>query len=393
MIISCSRQEADNMLNPRKDITLTRSEMGYVQEGNRLAFAFFNEVYSYNNFVISPFCLQRTLGIVQNGSQGKTQEEIADVIGYGEADNVTINSFLQSYTRQLQAMDLSTSFELADALIVGPWFPVKENYRNTVSTFYNAEVSNLDFVNQPEECKSWINDWAKTVTNGMIPSLVDEINPLTISMVLSAIAFKGKWSLAFDPGLTAKDYIFHRYNGESTRVEMMRQEAFFEYAADDEYQLLCLPYGNGAFQMVILLPHAIDGDCSSMSMEQWQGLLSKVEEKEIPVMIPKFTISTSLDLDNPLSAMGMPCAFTGDADFSLIAGVPGNIVLENTRQACSIEVDETGTKAAATTVIPSTVTGSPMPSTIAFIADHPFVFAIIEKSTQGILMIGQFCGE
>lgn len=391
VIVSCSRQDPDDKLVPRKDIILTRSEMEYVEEGNQLAFKFFNEVYSHRDFIISPFSLQRCLGMVQNGAQGKTREEIAAVIGYGEADNAAINSFLQSYTSQLQVVDPSTSFELADALLVGSWFPVKGDFRDRVSSCYDAEVINLDFWNS-EQSKVFINDWVKTATNGMISSLIDEVDPLTVSMVLNAFAFKGKWTSVFDPDYTAKDYSFQRFDGGTSRVDMMYQKGSFEYASDDEYQLLCLPYGNGAFQMVILLPRSVDGDFSSVRMEQWEGLLMKAEKEEIPVMIPRFSIATSLDLDDPLSEMGMPVAFTSEADFSLIAGVPGDILLKKTRQACFIEVDESGTKAAAATVIPAAFDGSPLPS-LQFLADHPFLFAIIEKSTQGILLIGQFCGE
>ena len=216
---------------------------------------------------------------------------------------------------------------------------------------------------------------------------------MTVSMALNALAFKGKWSSVFDPGKTTSNYAFHLWGGKIGVVDMMLQTESFEYAEDDQYQLLRMPYGNGAFEMVFLLPLEKNGDVQAVSLEQWERLLSKAEEKELPVGIPKFKIETALSLDGHLSNMGMPTSFSGEADFSLIADVPGTIRLKDTRQACYIEVDESGAKAAAATVIPAGLTGAPLTKKTEFIADHPFLFAIIERSTQGILLMGQFCGQ
>ena len=158
---SCGKLGQDNRLIPRKDIVLTRSDMELVQEGNTLAFNYFRQVYEDRNFVISPFSLQRTLAIVQNGAQGKTQEEIASVIGENGADPESINSFMRSYTKQLLKVDPSTSLELADALLFETTISLKKNFRNTISSFYDAEVRNLDFLRSAGTSMSWINDWVK----------------------------------------------------------------------------------------------------------------------------------------------------------------------------------------------------------------------------------------
>lgn len=54
-----------------------------------------------------------------------------------------------------------------------------------------------------------------------------------------------------------------------------------------------------------------------------------------------------------------------------------------------IEVDEQGTEAAASTAVSGVLT-SPGPGTpIAFFANRPFVFSIVENSTGTILFIGR----
>lgn len=390
---SCGKLDSDDKTIPRRDINLTKSEMEYVQEGNSLAFRFYCEVYYHGNFIISPFSLQRCLGMIQNGAAGQTHEEISSVIGYDKADNTTVNKFLKSYTDQLLAVDPSTTLELADALLVGNWFPVEEDFSTTVSSSYEAEVKEMDFFNEPEKTKKWINDWAREKTGGMIPSLVDNVDPLTVSMALNALVFKGKWASVFDPGKTNVAQPFYLWGDKIGTADMMNQAGHFEYAEDEQFKLLCLPYGNGAFQMVILLPRTPDGDLSSVDLELWRGLLSRTKEVDLPVSIPRFRISTTMSLDGPLSEMGMPTAFTSDADFSKISGAPGEVRMRGTRQSCLIAVDEGGTQGAAATVVPVGFVTAPPPPPLTFVADHPFLFAIVEKSTQGILLMGQYCGR
>ena len=226
----------------------------------------------------------------------------------------------------------------------------------------------------------------------MVPYVVKQIPPLTISMVLSAMAFNGKWSSVFDPASTMYNYTFYLRDGTTSTVRMMFQNSTFEYAEDDLFKMLCLPYGNGAFQMVILLPHAVNFDLGTVDIQRWEGLLSKTHEEKLPVSIPKFSISTDLSLEETLSKMGMPTAFTGEADFSLVADTSNSLYLTQARQSCFIEVDESGTKAAAATQATFGVYTSPMPK-YTFQANHPFLFAIMEKSTHGILLMGQFCGK
>jgi serpin B len=62
----------------------------------------------------------------------------------------------------------------------------------------------------------------------------------------------------------------------------------------------------------------------------------------------------------------------------------------------NITVNETGTEAAAVTVIEMryTSTGvSPETRTVTFTADHPFLYTISETTSQAILFTGVYTGE
>jgi serpin B len=56
----------------------------------------------------------------------------------------------------------------------------------------------------------------------------------------------------------------------------------------------------------------------------------------------------------------------------------------------SIKLDEVGTEAAAITLIGMET--APSPPTI-FRADHPFLYAIVERTTGAIMFLGKYGGD
>ena len=85
--------------------------------------------------------------------------------------------------------------------------------------------------------------------------------------------------------------------------------------------------------------------------------------------------------------MGMPVAFTGDADFS---GMTGNrdLFIADVVHKAFVSVDEAGTEAAAATAVVMELTavpGEPVEVTI----DRPFIFLIRDIETGTILFVGR----
>ncbi|HSN67601.1 MAG TPA: serpin family protein, partial [Thermoanaerobaculia bacterium] len=112
--------------------------------------------------------------------------------------------------------------------------------------------------------------------------------------------------------------------------------------------------------------------------------------------IPRFTFATSsIDLRAPLGALGLTLPFDRRAaDFSGINGLrPPNanaLYIESVFHKAFVEVDEEGTKAAASTGVGFGLVMAPPPSEpIEFRADHPFVFAIRDRRSGAILFLGR----
>ncbi|GAI71619.1 unnamed protein product, partial [marine sediment metagenome] len=85
--------------------------------------------------------------------------------------------------------------------------------------------------------------------------------------------------------------------------------------------------------------------------------------------------------------MGMPIAFSGDADFS---GMTGNreLFISGVVHKAFVAVDEAGTEAAAATAV--IVPGSAPPELpVEVTIDRPFIFLIRDIDTGAILFVGR----
>ena len=77
------------------------------------------------------------------------------------------------------------------------------------------------------------------------------MDPSIRMTLLNAVYFKAAWVNAFEKELTDKQ-IFHGKEGDIS-VDMMHQQDHFEYAENDEYQMIRLPY-HGGCEMTVYLP-------------------------------------------------------------------------------------------------------------------------------------------
>ena len=149
-----------------------------------------------------------------------------------------------------------------------------------------------------------------------------------------------------------------------------------------------LPYGNGAYRMTVFLPHkdkTIGDVLDALDGKNWQV---RGGSYEVDLKLPRFETENNINLVQPMSDLGMPTAFTLNADFPYFCNSP--VYINNMFQVAKIKLDEQGTEAAAVTVIDAPIG---MPKTATFHATRPFLYIISEKSTGAIFFIGQYMGS
>lgn len=405
-LLSCMKGAADPDildLEPidRVDIPLTTKQAELSDIGNDLAFSFLsyvsNEEGPGKDITISPLSLQFLLGLLSDGAEGQTLSQILSVLGFPEGTPRELSDgYFSTMMSYLGVLDNTVRISLANAAFVREGISFKPVYEQMIEKNFDASVFTFP-ANNPAKGVSDLNSWCSDRTNGMIPNLIDSVDPSVLAYIVNALYFKGTWRRPFDAKLSSMKP-FHRPGGKDVQVEMMSRVEATDYAKDGTCSAISLPYGNGAYNMMFILPADPGEDIatflSSFKAERWYRLLASMNSLETDVLLPKFETSYAVALKKMLRAMGMEDAFSGEkADFSAMSDTP--MFISEILQKARIKIEERGTEAAAATV--AMLIGAASPGAIyqnpVFHADRPFIYILYEKSTSAILMCGQYCGE
>lgn len=395
-------EQDPNQNNEFKPIQLSREQRQLVNHNNDFAFNLFRMATvgdgagpcdgEPSSIILSPISVTYALGMLNNGAAGETQEQINNVLGFGDTGADGINAFCQKMLTEAPALDKLTKVMIANNIYMNKGYVLTQDFVEKANEFYNVQPETRDFADG--KTREVINQWASDHTEGMIPEVLNEgeFEPSAVSYLLNAIYFKGMWSEKFDKSQT-KDEAFE---GQQKKVPMMHQEHEFNYTENDLCQALRLPYGNGAYSMTILLPRenvSVEQVISSLSAENWWQY-QYMGTAIVDVKLPRFESNTDISLTGIMMALGMPKAFTDWAEFPYFCQVDTKIDL--IKQVARIKLDEEGSEAAAVTIIgmfETTALEPQEPRHVQFHATRPFIYVISEQSTGAIFFIGKYIGD
>jgi len=173
---------------------------------------------------------------------------------------------------------------------------------------------------------------------------------------------------------------------------MMNNDRKYLYFSDKNVTAISIPYGNGSFEYVALLPaqnNTVSNLVDQLGNDNYfNNILARRDSAEIMLSMPKFKYSFDVDLKSTLSKMGMGIAMDSErADLSNLFNENLDSYISMIKQYNYIELNETGTEAASVTVIGVVETSIPVKVTVKF--NKPFLYFIREKSTGIILFAGR----
>jgi serpin B len=341
------------------------------------------------NVFISPFSVSSVLQMVANGAAGETKAEMQRVLRTAGLPVETLNAACKSLNQSLNSQT-NVILNLANAIWYKEGFHLKPGFVSDNKDFFSAKLAGVDFA-KPESAQT-INDWADKSTRGKIQEVVRwPFPPLTRVILANAIYFKGKWERPFDKQST-KGHAFNVLPGGTPKlVPTMWQHGRFNYQQSDGFQAVRLPYGGGRLQMYLFLPDTNSSPTkllADLNADTWRDkILSKFQDKEGTLALPRFKLDYDVLLNEPLQALGMRQAFGNGADFSAMADKP--LFVSEVKQKSFVEVNEEGTEAAAVTTVhmKSSAVRKPLES-FKMIVDRPFLFVIGDDSTISVLFMG-----
>ena len=393
LFLSCDKIQDQPEDNTYKPLEMSTKSSEFIRKGQPFALDFLAQidVAAEKDYVISPLSMQFLLGMILDGAREQTADEISKVLGYGAGEVKAVNEFCLSMLQQLPNLDRKTKISIANAIFVDDGWPLLDSYKADVSQYYKATVSNLDFADNAASLKA-INSWCNDNTNGLIPKVLDKVDPDMLAYLLNALYFKGQWKEKFRAENTS-DETFTDESGSTAKVKMMKKTAELSYGRNDVFQTVRLPYGNSAFSMYVLLPlkgYKVADVISWLQKADWDKFRSSVSSYEVDLRLPRFETKYHIKLNDILSAMGMPSSFDpAKADFLGMSQYA--LCLSFVQQDAVIKVDEEGTEAAAISSAGMMKNTSIGPSeTVSFHADHPVLYLITEASSGAILFAGSY---
>lgn len=381
----------DNMDN--EYLILSDAQQSIVDRGNQFALNLFRTQAGMDSKVVSPLSVSFLMAMLANGADSTTKDEILSTVAGDKSLSVAeLNDTYAAFLRMAANGDKLTTINIANYIALNKGFKLKSTYAGTVGSKYAVNVENLDFAS-PKALKH-INQWCSDKTCRMIPSIIDRLNPSDVAVLLNAIYFNGSWTHQF-PKKNTRLENFQGYTRDIKKVDMMHQERKFFYADNSRFAAVELPYGNGQYSMTVLLPNegvSINDMMKQLTAGEFAKLQQQMSECIVDLKLPRFSTTTNVSLNAPLSALGAKTMFTSSADFSGMADA--GVFVSAMLQKAKIEVSEEGTKAAAVTAGVIALTAlHEQPRHVKFHAKRPFVYTINEKNSNAILFIGQFTGE
>lgn len=362
------------------------------EANNRFAFDLLDELVQLDedpNTFFSPISIHSALSMTYNGAAGNTKSEMADVLHIKDFQLEEVNRAYASFLSHTLNRDYEATLNMANSLWLKQGYPFLEEFVTNTEDYYLARVEEMDF--QDPKSKDVMNDWVKDHTNGKIKKIIEEVRPNTVAYLMNAIYFLGEWEHAFDKDQSFED-VFYLEDGQSKPQTFMRQTEKFRYYEDHLMQAIDLPYENEEVSMIIMLPKEdknLDAFYQNLSFEQWNSWVSQFNKMEGSITLPKFKIEYSAKLNDPLINLGMPEAFSGDADFSKMVE-NGGILIDEVLHKSYIDVNEKGTEAAAATSISMKEMAAPEPiDTFTMTVNRPFFFVIQDNETGILLFMGE----
>lgn len=369
------------------------AERSTVDNTNDFALNLFRTQAGMDSKVVSPISVAYLMGLLANGANGNTQAEIMKALSMNGTSLETLNETYKAIMNTASRHDNQTKVNIANCVAVNKQVTLKDNYKNAMQTLYNANVESMDFASS--KALSSINSWCSKQTEGMIPKIVDQLDPNATAVLMNATYFNGTWANSFDKSET-KTENFRGYTRDIKKVPMMHQDGKFQYTDNKDFAAVTLPYGNGSYSMTIILPaegQSISDILKLLNAKTLEKTRRDMAECVVDLKLPRFSTTTETQLNKPIASLGAPTLFQASkADFSNMTDYA--MFVSAMLQKAKIEVNEKGTKAAAVTSAIMTMSALPPeePRHVVFHANRPFIYMITERNSKAIFFIGQYTG-
>lgn len=371
----CKEDQQSSQQSELNPVKLSASQRRVVSKYNDLSIQAFTQTeIKGQNSVISPLFLSIALGAQANLHDEANANAIAKSLSVTSLDELNeLNRLLRA---SLPKVDKSTSIEFYSNLWLSKEkFPGIESKRQLFEDFYSCPM-NLKEKWSESEIGTAVSEWSKKydaiICGGEIAAHPD----LGSCVQTNIIKFKGKWTNPWEAKDTKKED-FTNADGTKSSVEMMYGQASnCKYQNKGSYSFVTLPFGNGSYNLVVVKTENGSKIGDVRKEIDWTSVMSDVESGKyhpsVSVILPKFSFSNTCqaDIEEILESYGFK----------------GQLYGFGASHTVDFKIDEEGAEA----IIKPVMVIAPMPEkTIKFKVNSPFIFALIERTSKSIVLLGE----
>lgn len=362
------------------------------------------------NLLFSPLSVQTTLALMLATATGRTADQITCALHLQCCPLQEFQAYMQRRNQKLTGQAGAIPyFSLNNKTqLIRRTPPVtaaaassqdRDGGRQLLAVLDSLSIDHhsADFMQDAAGVRERTNEWLHTMTafecEEAIPKgVLDERTTLLVAAVTSLRSADWKWKFPLrdsQPGV-----FYESSSADPKQVVMMRQRGHFPTADCGEEldaTALELRYRRHMKSMVFILPRERDGLASlerALTGPRLQMCLEKLRGRGcVELTLPKFSARQAFDLKDVLPKLGVVDVFIrGLAElpgFKTAEVTPSTTALSGQHfsvavHCASLQAREKGHKAGPWSDAPR----------LKFTVDHPFLFLVISKSPEAVLLMG-----
>lgn len=376
----------------------------FAEDNNDFAFAMYGLLREQaGNLFFSPFSVRTALCMTLAGAGGETAAQMREALCVSSSGENLHVAFAETVEQFNAACDGRYEMVMANSLWGQDDAPLQPGFLDLMARHYGGGMNLVDFRCGTEAARVAMNQWVEHKTRQRIRELIPSgaLSADTRLVLVNAVYFKGMWVLQFLRAATRVGP-FHLEDGGKVQVPLMHLHEKVRYLQTAGFQAVELVYRGDNLSMLVLLPDRKDGLGNleeTLSAQMLDDCMARMGVREVKLYLPRFKVTWgTVNMRDHLTSLGMPLAFTrSQADFSGINGHEPpdeeSLFLSAVFHKAFVEVNEEGTEAAASTAVDMGPVAAPRrskpPPVPIFRADHPFLFAIRDRKSGVILLLGR----
>ncbi len=331
------------------------------------------------NGVFSPLNIYMALAMLAETTEGESRQQILNLLNAEDLDALR-HQAEQLWRAHYYNDGLATSI-LGSSLWLDDSYTYNEDTVKSLADYYYASVfrGDLGTAAMDDTLRQWLND----NTGDLLKDQVSDVTlpPDAALALATTIFYQVQWNDPLSGGHTG---IFHAPSGDR-QVEFLHDYNLFgKYYWGEDFGATCIGLRDGS-RMWLILPdegktpqdllksgYAMDMVLNNRSYQQYKQM-------QVSIDVPKFDITSDLQLKDALKALGVANIFGKDADFTAILPEEDNAHIKNIQHAARLMMDEEGISASAYTIITVYGVSEPLTDRIDLVFDRPFLFVVESK--------------